>query len=251
MTLPRRLRAFVAAALVVAPLPALAQTPDPGPEGEDEVEAPPEPGAGTPRDFAPDWRKGAFLLSVGGGYVVPLGSIASGVAAPDLVSGGPGVSLGLGYGLSRSVSFELEGHYGVLGGGDACGGCSGSTLGLGMRLVYHLAQGIAFDPWASFGVGFRTSIVEGPATGEVPAFGIGRSQGIDFARFALGGTYYPHPVFGFGPFLEGTIGSYRLRPDPGTDPSIYGFFQVGLRFTLDPLRGGKVKAPATVASSTR
>ncbi|TKD07896.1 hypothetical protein [Polyangium fumosum] len=249
MTLPRSFRAFVAAALVVAPLPALAQTPDPAREEPAEVEEPPEPGAGTPRAYAPDWRKGAFLLSLGGSYVVPLGSIASGVTASDLVSGGPGVSLGLGFGLSRHVSFELDGSYGMLGGGAACAGCSGSTLGVGMRLVYHLAQGIAFDPWASYGVGFRTSLIEAPETGAAPAFGIGRSQGIDFARITLGGTFYPHPVFGFGPFLEGTVGSYRLRPDAGTSPSVYGFFQVGLRVTFDPLRGGKVRTPATVAAA--
>lgn len=249
MTLPCRLRAFVAAVLVVAPLPALAQTPAPAPEDADEVEAPPEPGAGIPKPYAPDWRRGAFLLSVGGSYVVPLGAVASGVAAGDLVSGGPGVSLGLGYGLTRHVSFEIDGSYGMFGGGAACAGCSGSTLGLGMRLVYHLAQGIAFDPHASFGVGFRTSTIEAPEGGAAPEFGVGRSQGIDFARFSLGGTFYPHPVFGFGPFLEGTIGSYRLRPDPATSPDIYGFFQVGLRVTLDPLRGAKVRAPATVAST--
>ncbi len=239
-------RAFVVAALVVAPSPALAQTPDPS--GEGEAEEPLEPGAGTPRSYAPDWRKGAFLLSVGGSYVVPLGSIAVGVAAEDLVSGGPGVSFGLGYGLSRNVSFELQGAYGVLGGGAACAGCSGSTLGVGMGFVYHLAQGIALDPWASVGVGFRTSFIEAPETVGAPAFGIGRSQGIDFVRLALGGTYYPLPSFGFGPFLEGTFGSYRLRPDPGTQPSVYGFFQVGLRVTLDPLRGGKVRESTRTAT---
>jgi len=242
--LPRIGRAFVTVALVVAPLPALAQAP--APDGESREDEASEPRDGLAKPYAPDWRKGTFLLSVGGSYVLPLGESASGVLAGDLLSGGPGVSAALGIGLTRHTVFELQGSYGMLGGGEACEGCSGSTLGVGLGLVYHLAQGIAFDPWASFGVGFRMTTVEAPDGASV--VGAGSYRGIDFARIALGGEFFPVPSFGFGPYLEGVVGSYRLRPEPDSEPGVHGFFQVGMRVTFDPLRGGKVRAKVETAS---
>jgi hypothetical protein len=223
--------ALLAAALAITPRSALAQD-------AQEEERPP-PGAGTPREAAPDWRRGAVLLSVGGGYLAPLGSVATGLFVGNRVSGGPSASASLGFGLSRSTSFELQGAYGRFFGASACPGCSGDTIAAGLGFTYHLAQGIAMDPWGSFGVGYRTSLITVPAdTTGLP--GSGRYHGFDFARVALGGDFYPHPVLGIGPYIEAAFGSYRIRPVENT-PSVYAFVQVGLRVVLDPLRGGRVK----------
>lgn len=224
--------------LALAPRAALGQEAPDDAEGE---EAPPEPGAGTPRPLAPDWRSGTLLLSVGGTYLAPLGSVAAGIPVSDRLAGGPAIAGSLGFGLSRHTSFQIQGTYGWLSGAEACPSCTGNTLSLGLGLTYHLVQGIAFDPWASVGVGYRTMTITVPevALGAEPVTGGGRYHGIDFARLSFGGDFYPHPVFGIGPFVEGAFGSYRVRPVESA-PSVYAFVQVGLRLVLDPLRGGRI-----------
>jgi hypothetical protein len=177
---------------------------------------------------------------VGGSYLAPLGNLAAGIAASDRVSGGPGVTGSLGFGLSRHTSFQIQGTYGWLSGAGACPSCTANTVALGLGLTYHLVQGIAFDPWVGVGVGYRTMNLTVPVTAGGDALaGGGRYHGIDFARVALGGDFYPHPVFGIGPYVEAAFGSYRLRPVQDA-PSIYAFVQVGLRLVLDPLRGGRI-----------
>jgi hypothetical protein len=230
--------ALLAAALACAPRAVLGQE---RPQDAYDDEAPLDPGAGTPRPAAPDWRSGTLLLSAGGGYSVPLGSFASGITAGERVSGGPAVNGALGFGLSRNTSFQIQGTYGWFSGTEACPSCTGNSLGVGLGLTYHLVQGIAFDPWGSVGVGYRTINITVPVTaGGVEALtGGGRYHGIDFARVAFGGDFYPHPAFGIGPYVEGAFGSFRLRPVE-SQPSIYAFVQVGLRFVLDPLRSGRV-----------
>ena len=231
--------ALLAAALACAPRAALGQ--ERPQDADDDVEVPPEPGAGTPRPPAPDWRRGTFLLSAGAGYLAPLGSVATGIAAGERVSGGLSVNGSLGFGLSRHTSFQIQGTYGWFSGAEACPRCTGNSLAVGLGLTYHLVQGIAFDPWGSVGVGYRTMNITVPAAagGAELLAGGGRYHGIDFARVAFGGDFYPHPVFGIGPYVEGAFGSYRIRPVE-SEPSIYAFVQVGLRIVLDPLRGGRV-----------
>jgi hypothetical protein len=124
--------------------------------------------------------------------------------------------------------------------------CSGSTYELGLGLVYHPAQGIAVDPWISYGVAFRSTSLTIPAVlknvgvlaGDATSI---QYKGIDVARFAIGGDFYPIPQLGFGPYVEADLGSYLWRsgdPTTGTIPlgSIYAFFGIGIRVTLDPVR---------------
>ena len=73
-------------------------------------------------------------------------------------------------------------------------------------------------------------------------------SGLDFARIALGGTYYPTSFLGFGPYIEAAVGSFRLVPDDRTSSGVHAFIDFGLRVTLDPLRPGKVAATKATAS---
>lgn len=230
-------QAFVAAALLLGPGYAFAEGAEPA-DATNPPEEPLEPGAGTRRPAAPDWRKGTITLSASASYMAPLGELASGVAAADVLGGGPDFKGALGLGLSRHLSLEVQGSYGMLGGGATCSGCSGSTTSLGLGFVYHVAQGIAFDPWGSFGIGYRMADLAAPDGQTAPY--AGSYKGFDFTRLALGGEFYPLPSLGFGPVLEAAVGSYRLRPDPTSVPSVYAFLSVGLRVTFDPLRGGRV-----------
>lgn len=233
---PRRIySALIAASLFAWAPQVFAQTPD---DDEEPAEAPPEPGSGVARAAAPDLRRGAILASIGTGLFAPAYDTLSALELPEVLAPGVGFRGALGIGLSRHVSVELLGSYGLLSAGESCTTCSGNSLSFGVGLTYHLAQGLAFDPWASFGVNYRTMTIQDPA--RTAANGAGTYSGWDFARIALGGTYYPVSFMGFGPYLEASFGGFRLLPDGRSNGGLYTFIDFGLRVTFDPLRPGKL-----------
>ncbi|HRI69730.1 MAG TPA: hypothetical protein PK156_36120 [Polyangium sp.] len=237
---------LVAAALLAWAPGAYADAPESEEGPEEVVQPPPEPGEGLPRSMAPDLRRGALLVSFGTGLFAPAYDTLPTLDLPTAFSPGVAFRGALGFGLSRHVSMEVAGSYGFLDPGESCTTCSGSSLNLGVALTYHLTQGIAFDPWASFGVNYRTMDLHIP--GGRAADGSGSYSGWDFARIALGGTYYPVSFFGFGPYLEASFGGFRLGPDGRTESGVYSFIDFGVRVTFDPLRPGKLP-PKTVAIS--
>lgn len=198
------------------------------------------PEAGIRRPAAPDQRTGHWLIQPRLALSVPFGSVATDLPASAVVGAGPAFGVSAGVGLSRYTVLEATGGYALLPGSSRCSGCSGQSLDLGLGLVYHLAQGIAFDPWISYGIAYRRSSFEGdPQTSRRVFEGFSGSvlHGLDAARIALGGDFYPLPWLGFGLFFEVDAGTYLARPaDLGR--SAYGFFQVGFRLALDPARRG-------------
>lgn len=235
----RHTSSLLMAALLVAWAPsAFAQTSTSPDDDEDPVEAPPEPGEGLPRGTAPDLRRGALLVSVGSGLFAPVYGPLTTVDLSTALAPGLGFRGSLGLGLSRHVVLDLGGSYGLLSAGDSCSTCSGNSLTFGFGLTYHLAQGIAFDPWASFGINYRSLTFVDPERSA--RNGAGTYSGWDFARIAVGGTYYPVSFLGFGPYLEASFGGFRLLPDGRSNGGNYAFIDFGLRVTLDPLRPGKL-----------
>jgi hypothetical protein len=246
-TAPRRTcSALVAASLLALAPCAFAETPPDVDDDEEPVEAPREPGEGISRAAAPDMNRGALLVSIGTGLFAPAYDTLGAVDLTTALSPGVGFRGALGLGLSRHVSFELNGAYGLLSAGDSCSTCSGNSLSVGVGLIYHLAQGLAFDPWASFGVNYRTMTIDDPGRSAVK--GAGAYSGWDFARISLGGTYYPVSFLGFGPYLEASFGGFRLLPDGRTNHAVYAFIDFGLRVTFDPLRPGKLPPKKTALS---
>lgn len=199
------------------------------------------PEAGARRPAAPDERAGHILLHGRLGLSQPFGEVAAGQPRGRLLSGGLAFGAHAGIGLSRVTVLELSGSYALLG----CSDCTGRSLDLGLGFAYHIAQGIAFDPWISYGVGYRriTFSSDGPA-----AFN-DVYHGLDVARIALGGDFYPVPSFGIGLFAALDGGTYLSRPDGGSGITPYGFFQAGLRLSLDPLPRG-MRPPATTAGTS-
>jgi hypothetical protein len=268
---PRALGAISVAAALLTPVGALAQTASPAAstseDDEDTAQAAP------PRPPAPDTRTGHLLLASRVGFATPIGRFIPGTAASDFA--GPGVSIGgmLGVGLSRYAVLEVTGGSALLSGStsllgpNACAGCNGRSFDVGLGLSYRVAQGMAVDPWVSFGLGYRFatfSINTDPKTGMLPLDPDTKQpanapkpytyQGLDFARIALGADFYPLPALGFGPYIEADIGT-RTRgalgapgtvpppPDNTTyGPAVYAFFHVGLRIALDPFRSGSPSA---------
>src|SRR5690606_25629526 len=131
----------------------------------------------------------------------------------------------VGLGISRTTEVVLSGGYAVLSDPSRCD-CGGDTARIGLGLAYHLAQGSALDPWARWGVGFRTTSIEGDgATSRVAReLRPGRHHGLDLTQLALGATWSPVPGFGFGPYAEMDLGTYLVRPEGGGAGAVPAFF---------------------------
>ena len=191
--------------------------------------------AGTPRPAAPDLRGGHFFVIGKASLVGPSGSIASDLATEDVSDAGASFGGIVGVGLSRYAVLEGFGSYTLLDG--SCAGCEARSFDAGLGFSYHLAQGLAIDPWISYGVAFRSFRFEAPADA---AAGLDRPaegsyMGLDFARIAIGADFYPVPGLGFGPYVELDLGTYVDRPEPDPGASVHAFFQLGVRVALDPV----------------
>lgn len=235
-----------AAGWVLSPAPALAQPA--GSSAAVDAEADDEelgPEAGAKRPAGPDDRSGHVLLHGRAGFSVPFGALSTDLAAGRVVSAGPAFGAHAGIGLSRVTVLELSGSYAMLPAASGCSGCSGRSFDLGLGFVYHAAQGIAFDPWISYGVGYRRADLswseEAPLSAELSD---GTFHGLDVARIALGGDFYPVPSFGVGAFAELDVGTYLSRPGEGTGAAAYGFFQFGVRLAFDPVPRQSPQVPA-------
>jgi len=186
--------------------------------------------AGTPRPAAPDLRGGHFFLIGKASLVGPSGSIARDLATEDVSDSGGSFGGIVGVGLSRYAVLEAFGSYTLID--ESCAGCEARSFDAGLGFSYHLAQGLAVDPWISYGVAFRSFSFQGPdATGMTLEASY---AGLDFTRIAIGADFYPVPGFGFGPFVELDLGTYVDRP-PETNASVHAFFQLGVRVALDPV----------------
>jgi hypothetical protein len=172
--------------------------------------------------LAPDTLGGHFVLGVGGSIEAPFGELDHKNNAANL-GAGLGVAGDLGFGLSRSVVIGAWGTF-------ASYGSNGRSFGVGPFVRYHLVQGVRFDPWILLGTGFRSLNRE--VQGQKLEY-----SGIEIARLAVGGDYYPWSAFGLGPWLELDVGAYGKRPDesPGNRPAlgVHLGFVSGLRLLVD------------------
>lgn len=265
--------ALGAAVALVAPA-AFAADPQPG--GQPSF-APPEEDNGIERPFAPDQRTGHFYLSPTFTMVGPVGYAGPNVPFSSLAGLGYSVGGILGIGVSRHATIQIFGERSAFESPGNCRlGCYGWSYSLGVGVTYHLAQGLAFDPWGSFGIAYRrstfyavapsTAMVDGKqcTEGALCAQGYG---GLDVARIAFGGDWYPVPWFGFGPYVEVDAGTnlgrpyvtpaMALPPTVTDGPKPYAFFHLGIRVAFDPLRRGSLPrghtppaSPATPPSAT-
>lgn len=196
-------------------------------------------------------------MSAALGFAVPFGSLTTDLATTDAIAIGPAIGGAVGYGLSRYVSLEARGRYASYGAADrpsriptnpdaviVCASCTGTGYELGLGLVYHAVQALAFDPWMSFGVGWRSTtitLMRGDLPGDPSDATFG---GLDVARIGLGGDFFPLKSLGLGVGLDLALGTNVDRP-AGQDGSLYAVFGLGLRVTLDPI--GAVSSPPAPA----
>jgi hypothetical protein len=210
---------------------------------------------GEARAPAPDQRTKHLYFAVSGGVTGVAGSVAANT--PSMSVAGTGFTFGglIGIGIARYGTFQIFGDRTLFAGPAICSDkCAGSAFTVGMGITYHIAQALAFDPWGSFGVAYRQSTFYADPLDSTHA--LRHYQGIDVARIAFGGDFYPTPFFGFGPFIEADFGTNlrtpklieALPPDIGSGPRTYAIFQLGVRVAFDPLRKG---APSPAAAARR
>jgi hypothetical protein len=258
--------ALVTSAAALA-LPATARAADP----QQPSFPPPEEDTGIPRPPPPDDRTGHIYVAPSFGVIGGVGSFGPNLPTSTLAGLGYNVGAIVGMGIGRYATIQIFGDRAAFGAPANCnvGGCTGTSYALGLGFTYHLTQALAFDPWGSFGMAYRTTLftVSQGSTAMVDGQRCVAGQlcpesfrGLDAARIAFGGDFYPTPWFGFGPFVEVDIGTALHRPvsDPpvGLPPNVtdgprtYGFFQFGVRVAFDPMRSSYKKAPAATATES-
>lgn len=222
--------------------PAWAQpAPDPAAAPVDDRDLQPEDGL--PKPDPEDLRTGHLLLSVGGGVWAPSAGFTPFIDGFGRLDVGGTVHLDVGWGLSRHAVLSATGGYSRVVGAN-CEGCSADSIDAGLRITGIISQGFGFEPWASYGLGYRytaLSFGDGPVSEGAPD---GTVHALDLARLQLGGNYYPIPSFGFGPYVGADIGMRGF-----SSPRAYAAFHGGLRVTFDPMRIGARATPGVVTAS--
>ncbi len=206
---------------------------------------PEEERPGVAKPYADDDRTGSLWLTAGGNLNATLGGLATGVAVDDYASVGPGLTVGLGLGVARYLSLDVEGSFTSLGPAGRCETCSTTQLSGGLGLSYHLAQAFAFDPWVRFGVGFRSLELLGAGEvdvdstdGSPSAVAIldGTYLGFDVAQLRLGADFEPVRGFSFGPWMGLDVGATVAQPDDTLlGHPAYASLTVGIRASIEPL----------------
>lgn len=210
---------------------------------------------GTARYAASDKLTNHVLLRGGMGFSFPTGSLTDKLAFADRSGTGLTFGGGIGYGLSRYLALDLAASYGLLSSVSstkACAACEGRSFDIGIGLAYHLAQGLAIDPWMSLGVGYRSLVITQPSAGAATAPLEQSFEGLDFARISLGGDFFPLPWVGIGPSFDVAVGTTISGPQAAmteTTRAVYAVFQLGLRIQLDPVGRSSAPAARSIASA--
>lgn len=171
---------------------------------------------------ARDTVGGHLAIGALAGFAVPFGSIDSKVAQSDVLGGGLVLGGDVTYGVSRTVMVGAYGEFGKPADAGAWSGRAVSSIAAGLMVRYHLVQGTRFDPWMSYGAGFRR------LTAGTDSF-----TGLDWARIQLGGDWYATSGFGFGPWLQMSMGTYLGSSGSLDSKSVNAEFALGLRVVFD------------------
>lgn len=228
---PRPLGVAASLLALLAPATLLAQEPPPPPKDEE----PPKP-----RPTAPDTRSGHPTLAIEYAYGSLFGHAedtlknsygrnVEGVSQSWFAGYGWSPRVQLAYPFHRNAAVELRGSWSSYGGTSRCPECSAKSAWYGAGLVYHLVDGIPFDPWFGFGMAYRKTDLEGPSFKA-------SYTGFDFARWTIGMDFYPVKQIGFGPVFEVTYGTYLSRTNGSLDERAYPrqLSLLGARVVLAP-----------------
>ena len=182
---------------------------------------------------APDTLAGHIRLSLGFVGTLPFGNLQSPNKLDDQQVGfhanfgnGIGIDGELSVGVSRYVDVGAYGQFLWMGGNTidpdddtqvqkalVGKGATPNIFAAGAFVGYHLVQGTQFDPWISYGLGYRQT--GGTGTPGTPVF-----QGMDFIRLRVGGDWYAAPAFGVGPVVGMDMGLFWKKRVNGVQETI-------------------------------
>jgi hypothetical protein len=243
----KRRRALFALLGLLAPAalaPPVLAAEDAAADGEpDKTESPEEidPDEGIARPDAPDLRSGHIIVRAGGGLWVPSSPFAPAIDELGSLNVGGAFHGQLGVGLNRYLVLHGSGGMGVVSSSDTtCDGCGATTIHAAAGLEFHVNQGFAFDPWVSYGMGYRHTIL---GLAEQDNLSL---KAFEFMRLSIGGDYFPTASFGLGPYMEVDVGVRQLG-----DPVYYAIFQTGLRLSFDPVAIGTSFTPGQEQTAAR
>ncbi len=207
-------------ALFLSPGLALAQEPESAETAPDQEEPP----ALVP--LRSDLVGGHFQVGLTGVLSFPFGSTAKDVGTRTRAGWGGGGIVDLAYGLDRYVALGAYAEWNALGSSKNCTDCTGTFLGTGAFVRYHLGQGLRLDPWVSYGLGYAAfGSEEGPD--------VAHYSGVEWLRLQVGADWYVTRGFLLGPVLGLSAAHAIERPkleDPG-GPMMRAI--LGLRIAFD------------------
>jgi hypothetical protein len=181
-----------------------------------------------------------FQMDIRTGYSVPMGKLRKDVDMSDAFGGQVPIMLDIGGKVIPElfIGGYLGLAFGAAGGRmkDQCPNCSAAGFHIGVELQYHILPAGKVNPWIGYGIG-----IESGAVGDDPrsiAWG-----GFQFARLMGGADFRLNRVFGVGPFVDLSMGSYSTENiDTGvtssktdiTESAVHSWLTFGVRFVFFP-----------------
>ena len=197
-----------------------------------------------PRPTPADDRSGRPTIGLQLGWQRIFGSAEDNVLRSSFASWGAAPGLQLAFPVTRHFAVEGWGSLASFKNHtDDCRVCTASTFSLGIGAVYHLVDGIAFDPWFSAGVGYRKTHLA------TPDFSVDYT-GFDFLRWTMWMDYYPARYIGFGPYTTLALGEYASRSIPGgmSGHPVHSTFEAGMRVVFRPFLDTKRRRAPSLMS---
>ncbi len=178
------------------------------------------------------------------GYAVPLGKVWEGQDFSDLTSGHVPFILDIG---GKVIPELFLGGYFALGFGGAGGtfkteceaehvSCSTVDVHLGFEAQYHILPAGAVNPWVGYGLGYESLAMGSSSNGTTNTSSV---SGFEFARFMAGVDFRLTRVFGVGPFVDLSMGSFS-KADVGSvtvdipQTATHEWLTLGVRFVFFP-----------------
>jgi len=174
---------------------------------------------------AEDRVGGHLRVGASGATILPFGKLSSDQTHREVATGGWGTQIDLAYGLNRHVALGVAGEYFALGAPSGCTDCTGSLVGGALFFRYHVAQGLRFDPWISYGLGFQSLTSSAPTD---PAY-----TSLEWLRVQVGADWFANRNFGLGPVAEFGASSVLSAPDNIDSGASHFRFVLGLRLLAD------------------
>jgi hypothetical protein len=189
-----------------------------------------------PRPTAPDTRGGRPTLAGHIGWGSLFGQAERDVSQGQAASWGPVFGGQLAYPFSREWAIDIWGSLGSFKSGTTdCKACTAESFTVGAGGVYHLVDGLSFDPWFSAGIGYRQTKLK-LQTNTSPVVTNLKYNSLEFLRIAIGSDYYPFWLMGFGPMVDFQLGR-NLNVSPGSikEGAFHWAFSFGFRVVLNPI----------------